>query len=301
MTATSTPLNRPVRRRRRGLIGWAFIAPFAAVFIFATVLPLGYSFVLSLFQERMIGGVSFVGFENYVQQLTDPDFWSAVGRVGVFVAIQAPLMMALALLAALALDSARLHAPAVFRLGIFLPYAVPGVVATLLWGYIYGSKFGLVGDLNEMFGWSLANPLSSALILPSISNIGLWLYVGYNMLVFYAALRVIPTELYEAATIDGAGAWRIMFSIKLPAIWPAIIVAATFSIIGGFQLFNEPNILRALVPNVISSDFTPNMYAYTLSFAGGQYNAAAAVALIMGAITAVVAFLVQRRGFRRDI
>ncbi|WP_374197753.1 carbohydrate ABC transporter permease [Microbacterium sp. EST19A] len=300
MTSMSVVKKRP-RRGRGALVGLLFIAPFLLVFLFATVMPLIYSLGLSLFQERMIGGVSFVGFENYARQLADPAFWESVGRVALFVAIQMPVMMGLALLAALALDSARLHAPALFRLGIFLPYAVPGVVATLLWGYIYGPKFGLVGNLNDLLGWSLPDPLSAALVLPAISNIGLWLYMGYNMLVFYAALRVVPTELYEAATIDGAGAWRIIFSIKLPAIWPAVIVAATFSVIGGFQLFNEPNILRSLAPNVISTDFTPNMYAYTLSFAGGQYNAAAAVALIMGVITGVVAFLVQRRGFRRDI
>lgn len=301
MTSMSDVKKTPYRRKRGSLAGLLFIAPFLLVFLFATVTPLVYSFGLSLFQERMIGGISFVGFENYARQLTDPAFWESVGRVALFVAIQMPVMMGLALLAALALDSARLHAPALFRLGIFLPYAVPGVVATLLWGYIYGPKFGLVGNLSELLGWSLPDPLSAALILPAISNIGLWLYMGYNMLVFYAALRVIPSDLYEAATLDGAGAWRIIFSIKLPAIWPAIIVAATFSVIGGFQLFNEPNILRALAPNVISTDFTPNMYAYTLSFAGGQYNAAAAVALIMGVITGIVAFLVQRRGFRKDI
>ncbi|MFF1418146.1 carbohydrate ABC transporter permease [Streptomyces sp. NPDC058280] len=287
------------RRDRRRLTGWAFVLPFAIPFLVAVIAPIAYTIGLSLFQERLIGGVSFVGLDNYQEQLTDPRFWDAVGRVSLFVLIQVPVMIGLALAAALALDSAKLYAPALFRLGIFLPYAVPGVVAALLWGYIYGAQFGLVGDLNAFFGTALPDPLSSALILPSIGNIVLWLYVGYNMLVFYAALQAVPRELYEAATMDGAGAWRIILSIKLPAIRSTTVVAAVFSVIGGFQLFNEPNILRGLVPNIISTDFTPNMYAYSLSFAGQQYNTAATVAVVMGVVTAVVAFTVQRRGTGR--
>ncbi|MEW2270206.1 sugar ABC transporter permease [Streptomyces sp. SID685] len=261
-------------------------------------MPICYTVGLSLFRDRLIGGVSFVGLDNYRDQLSDSGFWDALGRVGLFVLVQVPLMMLLALGAALALDSARLYAPAVFRLGIFLPYAVPGVVASLLWGYIYGNQFGLVGDVRRYAGLAIPDPLSSTLVLPSIGNIVLWLYVGYNMLVFYSALKAIPAELYEAAKIDGARTWHVIVGIKLPAIRPTLVVATVFSVIGGFQLFNEPNILRGLVPNSISTNFTPNMYAYNLSFAGQQYNSAATVAVIMGVVTAIVAFTVQRRGMR---
>ncbi|NEC21003.1 carbohydrate ABC transporter permease [Streptomyces parvus] len=292
----SSPLRAPVVRRR--LTGWAFILPFAIPFLLAVVAPTAYTAGLSLFQERLIGGVTFVGLDNYKEQLGDPRFWDGVTHVVIFLVIQVPLMMGLALGAALALDSARLYAPAVFRLGIFLPYAVPGVVASLLWGYIYGAQFGMVGDLKEFFGIALPDPLSSGLILPAISNIGVWLYVGYNMLVLYAALKAIPAELFEAAKLDGAGTWHTITGIKLPAIRGALVITTIFSVIGGFQLFNEPNILRSMVPNVISTDFTPNMHAYTLSFAGQQYNSAATVAMIMGLVTAVVAFAVQRRGMK---
>jgi len=137
-------------------------------------------------------------------------------------------------------------------------------------------------------------------VLLSIGNIVTWEFVGYNMLIFYAALRVIPTDIYEAASLDGAGSWRVITGIKLPALRPAIVVATIFSIIGSFQLFNEPNILRTITPNVISTSFTPNMYAYSLSFAGQQYNYAATVAIIMGVLTAVVAYVVQLRGSRKE-
>ncbi|MEU0896722.1 carbohydrate ABC transporter permease [Streptomyces massasporeus] len=287
--------RRPLRRR---LTGWAFVLPFTAPFLLAVVAPILYTLGLSLFRERLIGGVSFVGLDNYQDQLSDPRFWSAVTRVGLYLLVQVPLMMLLALAAALALDSAKLYAPTVFRLGLFLPYAVPGVVATLLWGYIYGAQFGLVGDVRQYLDIGLPDPLSSALILPSIGNIVLWLYVGYNMLVFYAALKAVPAEIFEAAKLDGARTWHVIAHIKLPAIRSTLAVTTMFSVIGGFQLFNEPNILRGLVPNVISTDFTPNMYAYSLSFNGQQYNAAATVAVIMGVVTGLFAFVVQRRGMR---
>jgi multiple sugar transport system permease protein len=178
---------------------------------------------------------------------------------------------------------------------------VPAVVATLMWGFIYGDQFGLVGNINETFHTSLPNPLSPHLALASIGNIVTWEFVGYNMLIFYSALKVVPPDQIEAAAIDGAGALRTIVSVKLPAIRGAIVVATIFSIIGSFQLFNEPNILRTLVPNVITTNYTPNMYAYYLSFSGQQYNYSATVAIVMGVITAVIAYAVQLRGQRKEM
>lgn len=268
-------------------------------FLLVLVAPLMYTVYLSLFQKKMIGGDTFVGVGNYVQELTDPAFWDSLGRVVLYLVVFVPVMIGISLATALAIDSARLHLPRVFRLVIFLPYAVPGVIAALMWGYMYGTHFGLVGNIQQFFGITLPDPLSSNLVLASIGNIMVWLSVGYNMLVLYSALRVVPTELYEAAELDGAGAWQVIAAVKLPAIRPALGVTLVFSVIGAFQLFNEPNILRALAPNAISSHFTPNMYAYSLSFAGQQYNAAATVAIVMGLVTVVVAYVIQRLAARK--
>ncbi len=295
---TSRATSRDTSRRRQALAGWGFMAPFLLVFALVFIAPLAYALYLSLFREQLIGGTSFVGADNYVQALGDPAFWASFRRVALFLVIQVPIMLGLALLAALAIDSARLHGAAFFRIAIFLPYAVPAVVAALMWGFMYGPRFGLVGNLNEALGWHLPDPLSSDLVLASIGNIVTWEFVGYNMLIFYAALRVIPHELYEAAELDGAGQLRIVSAIKVPALRGAIVVATIFSVIGSFQLFNEPNILRSLAPNAISTSYTPNMYAYNLSFAGQQYNYSATVAIIMGLLTVVVAYAVQVRGMR---
>ncbi|SDH04788.1 carbohydrate ABC transporter membrane protein 1, CUT1 family [Leifsonia sp. 98AMF] len=296
-TAPGTP--RRGRRSRRDWRGWAFVAPFMVVFAAMIIAPVVYAIYLSLFRQQLIGGNAFVGLGNYVAVFQDEKFWASLGRVSLFLVVQVPIMLVLSLIAALALDSARLHGAGFFRIALFLPYAVPGVVAALIWGFIYGDQFGLTASINQLLGTGLV-PLSGQWVLASIGNIVTWEFMGYNMLIFYAALRVIPGELYEAAEIDGAGAFRTVFSIKLPAIRGALVIATIFSIIGSFQLFNEPNLLKQLAPNAISSYFTPNMYAYNLSFAGQQFNYAATVAIVMGVLTAVIAYVVQLRGTRKE-
>ncbi|MEW2248985.1 carbohydrate ABC transporter permease [Streptomyces sp. NPDC058733] len=289
----------PTRRDRRSWAGWGFIAPFVIVFALVFLAPIAYSLYLSLFRDQLIGGTTFVGLDNYTAALRDENFWAALGRVALFLCVQVPVMLGIALLVALALDSGRLYGKNFFRISIFLPYAVPAVVATLMWGFMYGTRFGLVGDIDDAFGLSLPDPLSPDLVLASIGNIVTWEFVGYNMLIFYSALRVIPQSLYEAAEIDGAGQIRVITAIKLPAIRGALVIATIFSIIGSFQLFNEPSVLQKLAPNAITTDYTPNFYTYSLSFSGQQQNYSATVALVMGVITMVVAYVVQLRGMRK--
>ena len=296
-----TPLPPTAARKdRRDWRGWIFVGPFLVVFAFAFLAPVAYALYLSVFRTRLVGGTTFVGLDNYIGVLTDAQFWEGFLHVALFLVVQVPIMLLLALIAALAIDSARLYVSGFFRIVLFLPYAVPAVVAVLMWGFMYGDNFGLVANLNDLIGAKVITPFARDWILASIGNIVTWQFVGYNMLIFYSALRTIPGELYEAAELDGAGSLRVIRSIKLPALRGAIVIATIFSIIGSFQLFNEPNILKPLAPNVITTFFTPNMYAYNLSFAGQQYNYSAAVAIVMGVITAVIAYVVQLRGSRKE-
>jgi multiple sugar transport system permease protein len=298
-TATATGRAAPPRRRRRrSWTGLWFLAPFLLVFAFTLIAPLVYSIYLSMFRDRLIGGNTFSGFANYSQALSDPQFWSAVERVTIFLGVQVPIMLLLALAAALALDSARLHWAPLYRVSIFLPYAVPAVVAVLMWGFIYGHQFGLIGSIDRGLSITLPDPFSSRDVLISIGNIVTWEFTGYNMLIFYSALRAVPEDLYEAAELDGANGWQIIRSIKLPALRPALLIAAIFSVIGTYQLFNEPAVLQPVAPDTISSFFTPNMYAYNLSFNGQEYNYSATIAIIMGLITVIIAYAVQLLGAR---
>ncbi len=296
----SAGVPRSRRRTARSWVGWGFIGPFMTVFALVFLAPIVYSIYLSLFRQQLVGGNSFVGLDNYRRAFGDPQFWSSVARVGLFLAVQVPIMLGIALFVALAIDSGRLFGKNFFRISIFLPYAVPAVVATLMWGFMYGTRFGLIANINAALGISLSDPLSPGLVLASIGNIVTWEFVGYNMLIFYSALRVVPSSLYEAAEIDGAGQLRVISAIKLPAIRGALVIATIFSIIGSFQLFNEPSILQNLAPNAITTYFTPNLYAYSLSFSGQQYNYSATVAIIMGLITMAIAYVVQLRGMRKE-
>ena len=170
----------------------------------------------------------------------------------------------------------------------------------MMWGYIYGSDYGLFGQIAHLFGAKAPNMFSSQLMLFAIANIATWCFVGYNMLIYYSSLRVIPEELYESARIDGASELRIAWSIKIPQIRGSIVMTLLFSLIGSFQLFNEPNVLKTLAPETINSSYTPNMYTYNLAFTSQDANYAAAVSLVVGIITMVLVAIVKAIGNRWD-
>ncbi len=240
-------------------------------------------------------------FENYLRAFQDPGFLAGLGRTALVLVIQVPIMLGLALFFALALDSGRARGSKALRLLIFLPYAVPGVVAVLMWGYLYGQQFGLVGQITGALGLPQTNLLSDNLILFSIMNIITWAYVGYNMIVMYSALKSIPAELYEAAEIDGASQWRLAWSVKIPMIRPAILLTLIFSVIGSFQIFNEPKLLVEIAPTGITQAFTPNFYAYNLAFVNQDINYAAAIAFLLGFVIMIVSYVVQLSTQRREL
>lgn len=167
----------------------------------------------------------------------------------------------------------------------------------LIWEFLYGDQFWLTASINGWFNLAM-HPLSKNVILWSIGNIMIWSFLGYNMLILYSWLKTIPTELYEAARLDGAGEWEIAHCIKVPAIKGQLLITWMFSIIGTFQLFSEPQLLKTPAPNAISSNYTPNLWAYNLSLNGSRYNNAAALAILMGLITEVITYITQERGSR---
>ena len=294
MTATTervAPAATPTRRRegtrRRALAGYMFVLPFMIVFLAMFVVPLVYAAYFSLFREQIIGGNVFVGLENYTRAFGDEALWTGIGRVCLFFLIQVPIMLVAALAFALALDTGLTRLSRTTRLGIFVPYAVPGVIATLMWGFLYGPDFGPFAQIAAAIGLGVPDFLGPDLMLGSLANIVFWEFTGYNMVILFAALRAVPTELYEAAAVDGAGQWRIAWSIKIPSLRSALMVCVIFSIIGSFQLFNEPQLMQSLAPTVIDNAYTPNLYAYNLAFIGQEYNYAAAVSFVLGLVILV--------------
>lgn len=308
-TRTTRVVTPPRGRRRRtdgggpraGTIT-AFLIPFFLPFVLFYLVPVGYALWQSFRAVHRTGGqygtsyTSFGGFEQYQKVFENAEFWSSIGRIGLFGIVQVPVMLFVALIMALLLDTPLLKLKSVFRMTAFMPYAVPGVIAATMWSYLYSPQLSPVVDLLNGIGLD-PDFLGPGAVLWSAANISTWLWTGYNMLIMYSALQSIPQELYEAAKLDGASNWAIAWRIKVPIIAPSIVLTTVFSIIGTLQLYAEPAVLRQISSN-ISSTFTPNMLAYAVA-SGNNYQQAAAISVVIAVITFVLSFGFMRLTSKR--
>ncbi|MET9653376.1 MULTISPECIES: sugar ABC transporter permease [unclassified Streptomyces] len=282
----TTPVSG-THARRRTLAPLGFLAPFFVPFVLFTLIPVGYAFWQSLHRTERTGGTFgrtrtvFAGFEQYAVVLQDTSFTTGILRVLAFGVVQIPVMLLLALTLALLLDSAVTRLKRFFRVVFFVPYGIPGVVAALMWAFLYDPRLSPVVDLLRSAGSDL-DPLGPGAILWSIGNIVTWTYTGYNMLIIYAALQTVPADVLDAARADGAGALATALRIKIPIIRPALVLTGVFSIIGTLQLFTEPQVLRAISTSVTST-YTPNLAAYSAAAADNYAEAAAMSVLLAGA------------------
>lgn len=300
---------RPRRRRGRGVKSapYLFMLPAMALFVAFLLLPIVYAGWLSLRASRRTGGgilgqrtEVFVGFENYARSLSDPALYSALGRMAVYGLIVVPIMLGLALLFALLLDLPNIRLRTATRVGIFLPYAVPGVVASLLWGFLYLPRVSPIRDTFESVGLPAPDFFASDTIILSVANIAVWGGMGFNMVVMFTALRAIPPELYDSARIDGASERQIALRIKVPLLMPVLVMTGIFSLIATLQVFTEPQILSPLT-NVISSSWMPLQKIYTDAFVLNDIYSAAATSITLAGASLVLSLLVlsvmQRRAF----
>jgi len=267
-----------IKIRLRRSIPFVFLSPFLILLVLFYVLPLVYGFYISLFRQYGLRPPIFIGMGNYIKAFTDIGFLTSVLTMGKFFLIQGSIMIGLALLFALYIDNEKNHLRGLFRMVYYIPFAIPTVISGIMWGFMYSkslspfqSIFGLVG-LHPNF-------LSSGSLFWSIINIVTWEWTGYNMIILYSGLQTIPRELYEAAYIDGAGNFDIIKYIKLPLLIPSIILVTIFTVIGSFQLFNEPFVLQSMT--YVSPHLTPNLYIYITAFSYGNFNFAAAMAMIL--------------------
>lgn len=295
-------------RRRENRTGWAFMAPFAILFVVVFLIPIIYAVYSSFFRQVSTGGGAygggeitnkFVGLDNFIYVATSSGFWSGVGRVLIYTIIQVPLMIIIALALAMVIDSFVVKHITGFRLGYFLPYAIPGVVASIIWVYLYNGQISPIVKGLAAIGVNV-DFFSKNIVLASMANITTWTFTGYNMLIFLAALQAIPHELYEAARIDGATGFQIATRIKLPNVRSAALLSMLLSIVGTIQLFNEPQIMQTADPG-ISKTYTPMMMAMNTSqgtLTPGGDGPASAIAIFMALIAGILAMiytLVERK------
>ncbi|MFF2361340.1 carbohydrate ABC transporter permease [Streptomyces sp. NPDC058122] len=287
------------RRKPYGVKGapYAFLLPATILFVLFFALPIGYAIWLSLHKVQVKGlGLGagarnevWAGIGNYTDALTDSELVDGALRVAGYGAIVVPVMLGLALLFALMLDAEKVRLAPFTRLAIFLPYAIPGVVAALLWGFLYLPDVSPFYFVLGKLGLPQPDLLDGGPLYLALSNIAVWGGTGFNMIVIYTSLQAIPAEVLEAARLDGATPLQTALRIKIPMVAPSLVLTFFFSIIATLQVFSEPTTLKPLT-NSVSTTWSPLMKVYRDAFNTGDIYAAAAEAVIIAAVTLVLSF-----------
>ncbi|MFJ2201463.1 carbohydrate ABC transporter permease [Streptomyces violaceusniger] len=278
------------RSRPRGrLAPYLFILPALALFAAFKLYPIGWSFVLSL--HKTVGGVdTFVGGDNYRRLVDDPLFWTALKNTAVVLAVQVPVMLALATGLAVALNSTLLHGRSIFRLGFFLPMVTGLVAYGIVFSVLLHQEYGLVNWFLELLGsdgvpW-LTDPLWAKI---SIGLALTWHYTGYNAVILLARLQTVPKELYDSAAVDGAGPWQSFRHVTLPGIRPALLLTTVLSTIGTLQLFDEPYILTGGGPD--NATLTIGVYLYQTAFKYFDFGYASAIAYVLAVLIGILGLI----------
>ncbi|MBK7405144.1 MAG: sugar ABC transporter permease [Phycisphaerales bacterium] len=276
-------------RARVGLAPYLFLLPFLVVFGVFVLAPLGESVVLSTRQMFGPGASVFVGLDNFRFLLHDPLFYKAVRNTLVFTAgsvfIQLPLALGLAML----LNRPGLRGRYVLRLVFFSPQLVGLVFLAVMTSVIFQKRTGVLNQaLHALVGVSLDYPWLERQIMPTLILAALWMYVGFNMIYFLAALQNVDRELTEAASIDGAGPGRRFLAVTLPAIAPVGGFVVLLSILGSLQLFELPYILlTGSGPD--NKGLTIVTYLYQSGFETGDLGYASAIGWVLAILLAALA------------
>ncbi|KZZ84644.1 carbohydrate ABC transporter permease [Bacillus sp. SJS] len=273
---------------RSRLFPYWFLAPALVLFLIFTVYPVVASFILS-FQKFEAGAYTFNGLNNYIRLFNDEIFWTALKNTFIIFIFQVPLMLLLAIVLAGALNSQLLKLKGFFRVSFFLP-AVTSLVAYSILFSIMLQEEGIINNALSYLGIAAVPWLSDGFwAKASIILAMTWRWTGYNMVIFLAALQNIPEEIYEAASLDGAGKIRQFFHITIPQLKPVILFAGTLSTIGTLQLFDEPFNLTKGGP--ADSTMTLGLYIYQNGFEYFQFGYASAIAYVVVVLVAILTFI----------
>lgn len=294
--------TKRARRRATNLAGWAFFAPFGIFFVLFLVWPILYGLYLSFTGTTLTGAnADFVGFANYAEALGDPDMWRSMGNTLWFTVLSTIPLVLIALIMALLVDLG-LPGQWLWRLSFFLPFLLASTVASLIWVWMLNPQLGLINAMLEPFGvepvaW-LQDP---AWAMHGVVVATVWWTVGFNFLLYLAALQNIPEQQYEAASIDGAGKWRQLFSITLPQLGPTTVLIVILQILASLKVFDQIYQMTSGGPGGATRSAV--LYIFETGFTGYRFGYSAAISFIFFAIIIIVAivqiFFTQRsRGAR---
>lgn len=273
------------------LAPYIFIAPFFILFGVFMVYPLFDAIRISLYETRGFNQKTYVGIGNFHQLVNDPLFWTSLWNTAYFAAGSLLIQLPVALLLALALNSTMIKGKNLFRLSFFIPVLISGVFIAVIFYLLYDRRYGLV---NQLLGQEIRWLQDRDLVMPAIILAGVWRWAGFNMVFFLAGLQGIRQELYEAASIDGAGRWHSFKHVTLPSLRPVMAFVVITSMIGSFQLFDLPYVLTRGGPG--NSSMTIVMYLYKHGFEFINLGYAATIGWALAIIIGVIS-LVQLRFF----
>jgi raffinose/stachyose/melibiose transport system permease protein len=295
-TTSAALTARPPRRRRgrRGsLIPYLFILPAGVFFLTFVLIPLGQTVYLSLWDWNGISPGTFVGFENYVSALTNPDTLLALSHSLLFVVTFCVFPVILGVTFAAILTRRRLYGLAVFRTVLFLPQVISSVVIGVAWRWMYQDT----GTVNQVLGaFGLPSTISWLgdffWALPAVGLIGTWVMTGLCMVLFLAGVGRIDGDLYDAAKVDGAGPIREFFTVTLPGLRPELTVAFTITIIAALRTFDIVFVTTQGGPG--KSTIVPGTEIYRTAFREGQIGYASTLAVLLAVIVFAVVWTVNR-------
>jgi multiple sugar transport system permease protein len=277
---------------KAGTAGWVFAGPALLVIAIFFGLPVLSAFVLSLtdfdiYALANLDNLRFVGLHNYLALLQNPLFWKALGNTLYFVVVGVPLSIALSLAAALLLHSRLARFTAFHRTAFFAPVVTTVVAVAVIWRYLFHTRYGLVNWALSFVGINPIDWLGDPhWAMPTIILFAVWKNYGYNMIIILAGLQAIPEDLYEAARIDGAGAWSQFRYLTLPLLGPVLLVVGILTMAGYFQLFAEPYVMTQGGP--LQSTVSVLYLMYEEGFKWWNLGNASAVAFMLFALMTLV-------------
>ncbi len=258
------------------------------LFIIFTLYPVVSSFLLS-FQSRFEGRYVFSGLDNYTRLFQDPLFYKALLNTFIILIIQVPVQLILAVLIAVALNSAMIRAKPFFRIAFFMPAVTSLVAAAIVFLLLLDENYGLFNFILMHLGFQkiqwLSDPFWAKVSLMLVMT---WRWTGYNMVIFLAGLQNISNELYEASSIDGASKLRQFFSITLPQLRPIFLFTTVLSTIGTLQLFDEPYTMTNGGPH--DATLTITLYLYQNGFKYFDFGYASAIAYVLVILIALLSW-----------
>ncbi len=275
----------------RTLSPYLFVAPALAVFAFAVLVPFVTTGYYSLTEWNGYGDQIFVGLQNYIDAVQDTVFQTSFINVVVYILVTLVVEVLVGLLLAGLVLSVR-RGSIWFRVAIFTPVMLPMVVVAILWSFVYNPDFGLLNAALIEFGledWTRVWLGDEQTALLAICVVSGWVYAGFYMTIFYAALRQVPTEVVEAARLDGAGEWNIFWRVRVPIIRNAIEVAVLLCVTGGFQSFDLFYVMTNGGP--FHATEIPTTYLVQAVFRTGEVGYGSAMAVILTVVVVAVGLL----------